>query len=404
VKSLHRRLAAFLGLSGQLLWRYRYLGLAAFLTILGLVDVVWAVHPALILGAAALAVFLSIRDLRLVARESSGIDFLLRESDEYDDVDLTGASRLEAGSDVGLILIEESARLRDGPAVRVRLEDVYQLHPALEESAPLFLFRRLSKSHLWNEPALGLAGDLPTGQDLATVPLRPCDYFNFVATNLFAQTDVVVADGSETLVGKGRRLFIDRHGKLRAFRDSWLANLIGVSTLAFTSDGKLVLVRQTSHNTGSPGRYAPSGSGALDPSDLQGRNELAAIVMAGANRELCQETGVLPHEIVAEQVLAHARWLNRGGMPEFVGVSLLSVDSHELDKRPIPTEERQFTRSRQTVRLSDTDSWSRSEPLAPLPQGAAKAASLPLAIAMRALIDAMADDRLPIIRALRDRL
>jgi hypothetical protein len=49
-----------------------------------------------------------------------------------------------------------------------------------------------------------------------------------------------------------QNLLTDAHGHLRTLADSVLADAIGVSTLAVTADGALVLIAQSRHNTASP--------------------------------------------------------------------------------------------------------------------------------------------------------
>jgi len=65
-----------------------------------------------------------------------------------------------------------------------------------------------------------------------------------------------------------QNLLTDTQGHLRTLADSVLADAVGVSTLAVTADGALVLVAQSRHNTASSRLLAPSGSGSLDPRDL----------------------------------------------------------------------------------------------------------------------------------------
>jgi hypothetical protein len=186
-------------------------------------------------------------------------------------------------------------------------------------------------------------------------------------------------------VKDGREWILDRDELPRRFADSWLANIIGVSTLAFTVDGKLVVVRQSNRNTGSPGHFAPSGSGALEPRDLDPSGGLGPTVVTGANRELEEECGIPLHHIEHAWPLGHGRWLSRGAMPEFSCVSLLDLTSDAVDELPIPRNERVFTDQRLCVRLDVSE--ASETPLSMLPAEVARSASFPLALAMHFLRD-----------------
>ncbi|WP_245787291.1 hypothetical protein [Amycolatopsis saalfeldensis] len=83
-----------------------------------------------------------------------------------------------------------------------------------------------------------------------------------------------------------------------------LRTLAGVSTIAFTTDGKLVAVRQSARNSVSGLLLAPSGSGSLEPRDLRTadggeRRLLHTAVGAGMERELREESGVHADEITS---------------------------------------------------------------------------------------------------------
>jgi hypothetical protein len=141
-------------------------------------------------------------------------------------------------------------------------------------------------------------------------------------------------------------------GHLNTLAESTLADCVGISTVAVTADGALLLVRQSIHNTASALLLAPSGSGSLDPRDL-GHGSAATlreigtlqdIVQRGMERELCEETGILPSEIRGTRVTGFARWLERGAKPEFFGITELSVTTDDLaGHRPLASGERRYT-------------------------------------------------------------
>ncbi len=71
----------------------------------------------------------------------------------------------------------------------------------------------------------------------------------------------------------------------------------------------------------------PSGSGSADPSDIVSGGTLQEFVLGGMERELLEETGLDPFrtDLVNTKFLGYARLLERGGKPDFFGVSLLNV-------------------------------------------------------------------------------
>jgi 8-oxo-dGTP pyrophosphatase MutT (NUDIX family) len=141
-------------------------------------------------------------------------------------------------------------------------------------------------------------------------------------------------------------LLTSADGRLRTIGESTLADCIGISTLAVTADGALVMVRQTSRNVASALLLAPAGSGSLDPRDLghDHAKTLQDIARRGMERELCEETGIRPDEIRGTRVTGFARWLERGAKPEFFGITELSATTGDLARhRRLASDERLYT-------------------------------------------------------------
>lgn len=342
------------GVSARALWEVRGLVLGALLAISGVVGLVVPVPSWLAWFFAVLGLVVSLVELRRLRNRPK---WAARPNDVYQDVQntlSTNARCVVSGGQVCAIMLGESKRLR-ASAIRIKESSPYRVDPRIKELAFKFTTEQIRRAALWNDLALGLASDPPKESEDSEVFIRVCDYLDHVGTDLLATHDI--RSGSSGVSFSGRDLVVAGQGRLRPLKGSWLANLVGVSTLAFTSDGKLVLVWQAPDNYNSPGLFAPSGSGALAPADLVGASDLQTLVMRGANRELCEETGVLSSEIGHTEALGFARWLSKGGMPEFYGYTLLGVTSDELDLREIPRDERRFTGERLTLRLPPTDQW-----------------------------------------------
>jgi len=228
-------------------------------------------------------------------------------------------------------------------------DEPYRLPARLKATAPHVLPLRARGRLLFNGPIVGMRGEpLPaSGARPAPIVLHRARFFDAVCSNELASLRITnTADGRE--YDLRREELTDSSGALRTLAASTLADLVGVSTIAFTSDGLLVLVRQSARNSASGLLLAPSGSGSLEPQDLRtaqggARRSLHTAVRAGMDRELCEEASVRPEEIVSTRLTGFARWLERGAKPEFFGVTELSVDSETLTGRRTKGAERLYS-------------------------------------------------------------
>lgn len=115
---------------------------------------------------------------------------------------------------------------------------------------------------------------------------------------------------------------------LKSIGQSRMANHIGISTVVLTSDGRLILWRQSTRAQQSRDRLAPTGSGSCDWTDwtrASNSSSLNALVSYSMEREFREESHPLQSALAAieiqTQVLGYFRWVRRGGKPEFVGIS-----------------------------------------------------------------------------------
>ncbi|HET8755850.1 MAG TPA: hypothetical protein VFM58_07565 [Solirubrobacteraceae bacterium] len=185
-----------------------------------------------------------------------------------------------------------------------------------------------------------VAQTITTGAPL-TVEVRETPFFAALATNEVTDLRIVSRRTRREIVD-GLALLASRHGVIRDLSQSWLANVIGISTLAVTSDDHLLVVQQTARNAASPGRAAPSGSGSVDERDLKGAGDLAGMVIAAMERELREECNLPASIPIATRLTGFARWLERGGKPEFFGVSRIGVRAREVEQRRVAASERAY--------------------------------------------------------------
>ncbi|HEX5997489.1 MAG TPA: hypothetical protein VFY84_20315, partial [Jiangellales bacterium] len=379
------------------------------LTLLGAATAFGQPPTAVSVAAAVAGIAVSGLEITANRRRSAKTRFQRREADDYRDL-LTEYE--EAGliirtpRDVGVFMSRETALLRTH-AIRVEIDRrPFVLHPDIERFSLLFLARRLREAVMFNGPALGLTSDVPaTANGVAS--LRPIRYYDFVATNLLSPYDVNEVGRQEPVL-RGRDLIFDSRGRLRSLSLSRLANTVGVSALAFTRDGKLLLVCQTAGVAGSPGLIAPSGSGALEPRDIPEGwpRGLRDIVLNGALRELREECHLDPDDVEPDaEVIGYGRWVSRGAMPEFCAVALLRKTADEVRRKRIRRDERVYVGDILAVRLPSITDWAAVNPLELLPDPAHRhAASWPLAFSLACLVQHLQDESWALGAELKRRL
>jgi len=127
--------------------------------------------------------------------------------------------------------------------------------------------------------------------------------------------------------------FMSNNGIILDLQESKCSNHIGVSTIAFTSGGKMVITIQSAESAQSANLLAPSGSGSADFNDLkQQPKTLQTFITNAMERELLEECGLADNvdELVRTHLIGFARLLNRGGKPEFFGVSFINKPFNSL--------------------------------------------------------------------------
>lgn len=257
--------------------------------------------------------------------------------------------------------------------IPVKLDDKYLAYDVnnVEDCQLLSYIQNEKTKHgaqLFNSKKIRLSSSVSNKIGEA-VYLRETDYCSSLITDQLAFQEIYIDDPNVTkrkVLRDGLDEFI-RNGKLIALDDTErMSNQIGASTIAFSSDGKLLHVEQTRQNAQSMGLLAPSGSGSLDWEDMfHGRTEkssdlktdLLSIVSTGAARELIEECGLhIQHskddpyigaEEVSEQylkVFGFSRMLHRGGKPEFYCVAVLPFDQFEVEKAKLSKNEMAYTR------------------------------------------------------------
>lgn len=209
-----------------------------------------------------------------------------------------------------------------------------------------------------NERKIGLTG--PVGPDAEAIAVYPVGYYHSVLTNEAAVRYMAPRDGESGRLFDGRHVFpADRNEDgswvLHNVAESGMADHIGVSTLLVTRDRKLLFWNQADGVQQSRNRFVSTGSGSADWRDVSfhgGTASLTETLVRAMERELREES-LQPGQRMqcATQVVGYFRWVDRGGKPEFVGVTSADIDAARLT----PNLKEVNRRGRQALRYDVPD-------------------------------------------------
>lgn len=189
-----------------------------------------------------------------------------------------------------------------------------------------------NKKAFRNDTKLCLSGKIVAGRQ---VNLCKGYYYNTYLTNKIFDKALFVND-SPVIYPPYCSIY-----KVISLPFEYFSNEIGVSTLAITSDGWLFFQQQGNGADNSPGLIVPSGSGSADWKDYNPKYTLDEIISVSTKRELSEETGYgnkhVNDIIIKNKVLGMFRWLNLGGKPEFVSITLMRISINDI--HPLHSEQ-----------------------------------------------------------------
>jgi hypothetical protein len=196
-----------------------------------------------------------------------------------------------------------------------------------------------SRSTIYNSQLIRLADEIYLNRD-NKIRVQKTDYFQGLCTNEMVYNKLKsILNIYDPFVFKGEDLLLDENGELIQLCESLCSNYLGGSTVAVTNDNYIIINSQSSRSAANSGRLAPSGSGSTDFRDLkklvknkkkseQTFQELVKITM---ERELREECGLLHKNVkMKSKVIGFARLLERGGKPDFFGITYIDIKHHKI--------------------------------------------------------------------------
>jgi hypothetical protein len=196
---------------------------------------------------------------------------------------------------------------------------------------------RAEGRNIFDSIKIRMASDPAAGHAVA---LEPTSYFNGLVTNEFCLQEYQACDGL-SVDGTERAFPLSMVPKLSRSR---MSNHIGVTSLAFDDDGCLCLCVTGAAATVGAGEVTSSAAGSIAMADIAGASSLTQAVAEAITRELVEETRLEKAVAVETRIIAFVRHLERGGKPEFIGVSRIRGRWAAVAHR-INDAERPFTHS-----------------------------------------------------------
>lgn len=209
-------------------------------------------------------------------------------------------------------------------------EKPFDVHPLIRELLPSFILSMPeTKVDTSDDAKVRLYTDLTVDllQRGGKVHLQRTSYFRDRLTNTLANYRVRL-EGREIL--NLRHEAVEADGRLVSLKESTLSNQLGCSTLLVTSDSTIVFLRQGNRVAENAGRLAPAGSGSFDLPKQRSDLNFQALSRDQARRELCEECGLSPGDVVAIQLCGYGRYLYRNGKPEVFCIAVTRRDSQSI--------------------------------------------------------------------------
>lgn len=174
------------------------------------------------------------------------------------------------------------------------------------------------------------------------VLVNKTSYYDALSTNHIVYKDIyhlnhinLNFDGRKMLVHKESEEILD-------FNESYLANHIGINTLALSNDGHVIFGLQGARSEVSAGKYINTGSGSLNYKDFKKfkkNRSLKDIIIYGTERELREETGIPKRTKIKTDLIGYMQVLKYGAKPDYFSVSVIDLKAKDIIKFAVNSKE-----------------------------------------------------------------
>lgn len=201
-----------------------------------------------------------------------------------------------------------------------------------------------SGKHLQNDKKLRMNIGLEElqQQKKQTIQLSPTSYFNSICTNEITTFEFrhdddssYCLDGYSLVFAKGNS---NKLSRIYNLSESQCSNHIGISTLAITSDERVIIILQGERNFIDSKKFNVAASGSLDYKDKKHCKTFNELIIKSMERELCEECYIQNKRKdkdkikIYTEIFGYGRLLDRGGKPEFFGISYVDIEAEKLIK------------------------------------------------------------------------
>ena len=208
----------------------------------------------------------------------------------------------------------------------------------------------LKDGAFFNESKLCQASEFEEYNNETSIRVNKGCYYNSFVTNDIYQQKLRHQDGIS--------LYPPLNAKttpIEEFDNSVFSNHIGVSLMAITLDGYIIVLQHNNKSAISSNMYAPSASGSVDYGDWKHSEDrdFRQILIRAAHRELSEETGLKKELIIKTEIIGVYRDLSRGGKPEYCSVAYLNIRKNDA-KEAFKAEKKEVQNKIESIRIFDS--------------------------------------------------
>lgn len=212
--------------------------------------------------------------------------------------------------------------------ISLKMTGSFSLASEVESIVPFAVKKAFDrKSFLFNGKLIRMIDDFTQSglSNQSCIRIQKTSYFQGLFTNEVVYNRIKNMSTIHDEIFEGYKLSYkhDNEGKykLLSLKDSYCANYLGGSTLAITKDKYIIITKNPPGADVNSSKMVPSGSGSTDKKDYIIGDTYGSLVTRTMERELREECNLDNNIRMKSIVIGYARLLNRGGKPDFFGLT-----------------------------------------------------------------------------------